>query len=391
MKASFRLGRIAGVEVGVHWSVVFIVAIVTWSLGAQFLPDTAPGYAGWAYWVAASIAALAFAGSILAHELSHAVVANRDGVPVESIVLWLFGGVAKLRSHARTPRSELRIALAGPAMSLALGVVSIGLAAAVYGAGVSDLVAATLSWLGGINVVLALFNLLPGAPLDGGRVLTAVLWKRTGNEQQARRRSADAGRIVGQLLIGLGIVQFALVGGAGLWTALIGWLIVSMARMEMAGSDLERVLAGVRVRDVMTTDLMTLRAQMTVDEFVNGPWMRRHVSSFPVVDGDGRTLGIVTLKMLGGLAPDEWRSTPISAIAVPIHDLVVAHPDDSLVSVLESKPDPNARVLVMSGDRLVGIVSPTDVASAFDRLSLVRNRSASTLGPPPVRRLDRRQ
>ena len=383
MKPSFRLGRIAGIEVGVHWSVLFIVAIVTWSLGAQLLPDTAPGYAGWAYWIAASIAAVAFAGSILAHELSHAVVANRDGVPVDSIVLWLFGGVAKLRSHARTARSELRIALAGPAMSLLIGAASIGLAATAHAAGVSDLTTATLSWLGGINVVLALFNLLPGAPLDGGRVLTAVLWKRTGDEQRARHGSANAGRILGQILIGFGIVQFAFVGGAGLWTALIGWLIVSMARMELAGSDLEQVFAGVRVRDVMTTDLVTLRGQMTVDEFVNGPWMRRHVSSFPVVDTDGRPLGIVTLKLVGGLAPDEWRSTPVSAIAVPIDDLVIANPDDVLINVLESKPDPNARVLVISGDRLVGIVSPTDVARAFERLSLVRDHSTPTLGPPP--------
>jgi Zn-dependent protease/predicted transcriptional regulator len=383
MKPSFRLRRIAGVDVGVHWSVLFIVAIVTWSLGAQLLPDTAPGYAGWEYWIAASIAALAFAGSILAHELSHAVVANRDGVPVESIVLWLFGGVAKLRSHARTARSELRIALAGPAMSLLIGAVSLGLAAASYAAGVSDLVTASLSWLGGINVVLAVFNLLPGAPLDGGRVLTALLWKRTGDERRARLRSANAGRILGQTLIGLGIVQFAFVGAGGLWTALIGWLIVSMARMEMVESDLERVFAGVRVRDVMTTDVVTLRGRMTVDEFVNGPWMRRHVSTVPVVDTDGRPLGIVSLKLVGGLAPDRWSSTQLSAIAVPISDLVIADPGDALIEVLSSKTDANARVLVMSGDRLVGIVSPTDVANAFERLSLVRSRSPATLGPPP--------
>jgi CBS-domain-containing membrane protein len=136
----------------------------------------------------------------------------------------------------------------------------------------------------------------------------------------------------------------------------------------------------------MTTDLVTLHGQMTVDEFVNGPWMRRHVSSFPVVAADGRPLGIVTLKLLGGLARDEWRSTPLSKIAVPISDLVVvADPEDALIGVLESKPDPSTRVLVMSGDRLVGIVSPTDVASAFERMSLVRERSSSTLGPPPPR------
>jgi CBS domain-containing protein len=174
------------------------------------------------------------------------------------------------------------------------------------------------------------------------------------------------------------------VGAGGLWTALIGWLIVSMARMEMVEGDLERVFAGVKVRDVMTTDLVTLRGEMTVDEFVNGPWMSRHVSSFPIVDTTGRPLGIVSLKHVGGLAPNRWSSTPLSAIAVPINDLVIADPGDTLIEVVRSKTDANARVLVMSGDHLVGIVSPTDVANAFERLSLVRSLSPATLGPPPA-------
>ncbi|MGD9997357.1 MAG: site-2 protease family protein [Ilumatobacteraceae bacterium] len=383
MRASFRLGRIGGVDVGVHWSVLLIVALLSWSLGARLLPDTAPGYPTWQYWIAAVVTAVAFAGSILAHELSHAVVANRDGVPVESIVLWLFGGLAKLQSHARSARSELRIAVAGPAMSLLIGIASLVAAAALHVAGALDLLGAALSWLGGINVLLALFNMLPGAPLDGGRVLAAVLWYRWGDQQRARRSAAAAGRILGQVLVALGVVEFAFVGVAGLWTALVGWLIVSMARMEMNESDLRQAFADIRVRDVMTTEPVVLDARLTVEEFVHRSWPGHHVSSFPVVDEDGRLLGVVTPKHVGSIPPDRWHATPITTVATPIDQLVTAGPDDPLLDVLATKRDVNARVLVLSGGRLVGIVSPSDVASAFERLSLVRDPLRTRLGPPP--------
>jgi Zn-dependent protease/predicted transcriptional regulator len=381
VKASWRIGRIAGVEVGVHWSVLFIVVVLTSSLGAAVLPDGAPGYADWQYWLMALLTALAFAASILAHEISHAVVANRAGVPVESIVLWLFGGVAKLRSNARTARTELRIALAGPAMSLLIGAASIGVAVALHATGRFGLVTTAAGWLGGINIVLALFNLMPGAPLDGGRVLTAILWSRTGDEQAARRRSANAGRILGEVLIGLGIVQFALLGGAGLWTALVGWLIVSMARMEIAQSEMHDVFSGVRVADAMTTDLAVVPDGVTVAEFLSGPWMHSRVSSFPIVDSAGQPVGLVTLDRIGGLAPSLWIATPLLAVAVPIDELVVAHPDEMLIDVLEAKQEPNGRVLVTSDDHLVGIISPSDVARAFERLSLARSRAKPSPGP----------
>jgi CBS domain-containing protein len=268
-------------------------------------------------------------------------------------------------------------------MSVLIGVLCIAVAIAIDATGRFDLATAAVAWLGGINLLLALFNLMPGAPLDGGRVLTAILWWRSGDEQLARRRSANAGRVLGQMLIGLGILYFAFVGPTGLWTALVGWLIMSMARAEMLHSEMHDVLTGVRVADVMTTDLEVVRDDLMVGEFMAGPWPLRHVSSFPIVDAAGRPVGLLTLKRISMLPPNAWWTTPLLAIAVPASDLITAHPGDPLIDVLDAKQDPNARVLVTSGDRLVGIVSPTDVARTFERLSLVR-RKPQAVQPGPV-------
>lgn len=378
MEPSFRLGRIAGIDVGVHWTVVFIVAVVAWSLSAGVLPDTAPGYSTWEYWLAGIIAACAFGASILAHELSHSVVARRENVGVDSIVLWLFGGMAKLRSHASTAGSELRIAIAGPAMSVAVGVIALALAVVVDAVGVTDLVVATLAWFGATNLLIAVFNLLPGAPLDGGRVLAAVLWMRTGDPQRARARASAAGRVLGQILIGVGIVEFAYLGAAGLWTALVGWLILSMARMELVQNEFETVFAGVRVRDVMTSDVVSVPDGVTIEEFVRGPWVGAHVSTFPLVDELGRPTGLVSVKAVAHLDRSSWPSTPLIRVATPIADLVQAQPDDPLIDALQRRNDERARVLVTMDERLVGIVSPTDVTRAFDRLSLIRGQRAPT-------------
>ena len=374
MQPSFRLGRIAGIEVGVHWTVLFIVAIVGWSLSAGVLPASAEGYATWKYWLAGIAGAVAFGLSILAHALSHSVVATREGVPVDSIVLWLFGGVAKLRTQATSARTELRIALAGPLMSLLIGVVALTCALVAALVGLPDLVSATLAWFGGTNVLLMIFNLLPGAPLDGGRVLTAMVWRVTGDPHRARAFASSAGRVVGQVLIALGLLQFAFFGGAGLWTALVGWLIISMARMEMAQNDIDALLNGVTVAQVMTANPVTVPAGISVEDFVRGPWLDARVSTFPIVDLAGRPMGLIRVNDLSRVPRDEWATTPVLAAGTRIDDLTRAHPGDHLVDVLRATSDDRARILVVSDGRLVGIVSPLDIARALERLSLVKGR-----------------
>jgi Zn-dependent protease len=235
MRASIRLGRFFGIPVGLSWSVLLIAGLLTFSLGATLLPASAAGYSDAVYYVAAVAAAVLFFGSLLAHELAHAVVARSHGVEVDGITLWLLGGVAQLRSEAPSARAELQIAAVGPATSLALAA-AFGIAA--LGADIfmlPALVVAVLAWLALINGVLAVFNLLPAAPLDGGRVLAGVLWASHGDRWRAAETAAKAGRVVGFGLIAFGLLGFFVpVPYGGPWTALIGWFVVSTAAAEEA-------------------------------------------------------------------------------------------------------------------------------------------------------------
>jgi Zn-dependent protease len=234
MNNSVRLGRIAGVDVGLHWSVLLIGGFLAVGLARRRFPAHAPGYSTAEYVAAAGVAALVFLAYVLAHELSHALVARREDIGVDGITLWVLGGVTRITSDATTPRAELAIAGAGPLTSLVLGVVMV-VTAVVFDAGaVSPLLVAVLSWLGVVNIVIAVFNALPGAPLDGGRLLHAFVWSRHGDRQRATRVASRAGSALGTILIGSGLVELAwgTAGGAGVWLAFIGWFLLTGARAE---------------------------------------------------------------------------------------------------------------------------------------------------------------
>ena len=373
MGDTFRLGRIRGISIGVNWTVVVIVGLLMWSLATVTLPDSAPGYSDGVYWAVGLLAAVALLAAILAHEVSHAVVANRSGVHVDSITLWMFGGVARLSGRSRDPGAELRIALAGPVTSVAIGVgglVTAGVSSLVGG---PKLLTASLLWLGVVNLVLAVFNMLPGAPLDGGRVLAAVLWRRSGDEHLAHRQAARAGRVVGQVLIGLGLVELVLGAGVGgLWLALIGWFLTTAARAEESQDELLATFEGIRIAEVMTTDVLMVDGRRTVADFAHREAMTSHVSSFPVLDGDGHLQGLVTLRRLRQVPADRWATTTLGSVAVPLDKLATAHPGELIVDVLGRAGAGDGRVIVIDGDRVVGIVTPTDVTSALERVSLTR-------------------
>jgi len=231
MRASLRLGSFAGVNVGMHWSIGLIALILTISLTGTILPATAAGYSSAAYLIAALATAAVFLASIVAHELGHSVVAERSGVRVRGITLFALGGVASLESEPTSPGSAAKIALAGPAVSVAIGVASLGAAALFSTFGLPALAVAAVGWLGVVNLALAVFNMLPALPLDGGRVLQAALWQRSGDQHGSTIRAATIGRYLGWGLVALGVWQFAQ-GGAGLWTAVIGMFVIATARAE---------------------------------------------------------------------------------------------------------------------------------------------------------------
>lgn len=234
MNESVHLGRVSGIRLGANWSLLPISLLIAWTLAVELLPSAAPGYTTWGYWLFGVLTAAAFYACLLAHELAHALVARRHGVEVKSIVLWLFGGVAQLQGDTPTARAELQVAAAGPAASLAIAGTSAVASWLLGQVGVSSLLVASLGWLAGINVLLAAFNLLPVFPLDGGRILRALLWRRWGDRLSATTAAARVGMAGGFVLIAVGILEFLTGGGAlsGIWLALIGWFITGAARQQ---------------------------------------------------------------------------------------------------------------------------------------------------------------
>ncbi|WP_238012318.1 site-2 protease family protein [Dactylosporangium sp. AC04546] len=376
MTSSFRLGRVAGVEVGANWSVLIVLALIAWLLAAGRLPAGYPGRPAWAYAVAGILAAVVFLLGLLAHEASHAVFARRNGLDVEGITLWVFGGVARLRGEPSTPGAEARIAGAGPAVSLLIGLVFAAVAAVLAAAGRPGLVLGTARWLAGINLLLAAFNLFPAAPLDGGRLLRAGLWKWRGDRVWATVAAARTGQAFGVALIAFGLGQM-LLGAAigGLWLLLIGWFIVSAAAGEQRQARLGSALAGIRVADVMTPDPVTVPAGLTVADFVDHRLREARHSTLPLVDGAGPA-GLITLARIERVPQSQRASTTLRAAACPMSEVPVAGPDDAIVDLIPRlSGSTDRRALVVDDGRLVGVVSPRDVQRVV-RCAVLRRPAA---------------
>jgi Zn-dependent protease/CBS domain-containing protein len=351
-----------------NWSVLVIAWLLTWRLATGSFPYEAPGHSDGTYWVVGLAAALVFFGSLLAHELAHAIVARRHGVEVKGLTLWLFGGVASLGSEPPTPRADFRIAVAGPATSLALsagfGLVAGGLKLV----GVAHIVVVAASWLSGINLMLGVFNLIPGAPLDGGRLLRAFLWHHHGDQVRAAVTAARAGSVVAYGLIGLGLLEF-LAGASvsGLWLVFIGWFVLSAARAEEAHVLTRDALGGLRVAEVMSPRPIVAPGWITAGEFIERYLLGSRHSAYPVEGFDGAIAGLVTLAQLRRVPPAQRDTTRLVDIAISIPDVAIAAPRDSLVSLLDRlTPDAGGRALVFDHGELVGILTPTDVARAAE-------------------------
>ncbi len=372
MRDSLRLGRIAGFPVAINWSVLVIMLLLSWGLADGVLPQAAPGHTTLTYWVAGVAGAILLIASLLAHELAHAVLARRSGVEVDGLTLWMFGGVATLRGEAKSPRDDFRIAAVGPATSLVLaalfGVVGVLLALG----GLSDLLVTVVMWLATINFVLAVFNLIPGAPLDGGRILRAWLWQRSGNRVRAATTAATVGQVVAYGLVGLGLLAF-LLGDTlqGLWTVLIGWFLLAAARAEQVATVAQDYLRGVEVREVMSAPVEVGSADATVAEFVESNVLRGRHSAYPVVGSTGAVEGLVTLEELRGVPAAERGLVRVREVCLPLGAVATTGPGEPLTDVLERLTrESGRRALVFDHGRLVGILSSTDVTRALERRTL---------------------
>jgi len=333
MRQSIRIGRVFGIDIGLHPSWFVIFAIVTYSMAVGELPRSFPGWEPAMYWAIGAVISILFFSSVLAHELSHAVVARRFGLRVRDITLFIFGGATALEDEAKRPRDEALMAAAGPLTSLAIGAALWGIDASVQ----QEYVNAIVGWLGFINLTLGVFNLIPGFPMDGGRILRALLWRLRGDRYAATRNAAAVGRGFGYLLIAGGV--FLLFNGSnlfsGVWLALIGWFLSNAAEATSAQVGIEQSLKGVHARDVMEINPASVSPNETVTTLVNERFMRGAGRSFLVRHDDGGLNGIVTLSDVRRVPRENWEGARVVDIMTRYADLATIGPDEELVAALQ--------------------------------------------------------
>lgn len=360
-RGTVRLGRIAGIPVAAHWSVLGIVALIAVVMARSELPLLAPGHGALAYGVAGLAVALLLMASLLAHEAAHAVVSRAHGLGVDSITLWLLGGTTRLRGEPSRPGVELRVAVVGPLVSGALA----GLFALAGGwarALPTDLVAAVLVELAVINLVLAVFNLLPAAPLDGGRVLRAILWSVRGDRWAAARTAARVGQVLGFGLVAGGVFLAFAVGLGGLWLVILGWFIATAAGAEERLARQGRALDGVPVAAAAGTAPPVLPADTGPAELAAAaadPRARR--AGLLLVAPDGRPSSYLPPDAVRVAATSSGDPAALRGLGVPASRLTTARPEDPLSPLIGRLGEPGARVVVVDGDTPVGLVSATDV------------------------------
>src|SRR5216684_3327025 len=347
MASSIRLGKIFGIEIGINWSLVFVFALITWTIATEVLPIDVPGQGALAYWVAGVVGSIAFYACLLSHELAHALVARRYGVKVGGITLWLFGGVARLDGEPPSAGTEGLIAGVGPLTSLAVALIAFLLSFLP----IPGLVADLFAWLAVVNVALAVFNLIPAFPLDGGRLLGAFFWWRQGTRQRGVHSAVRIGRVFAYLMIAFGV--FELFTGAvlnGIWIAFVGWFLLSAGSSEEAGTAVRGILRSVPVSAAMSSPVVTVPDWLTVDQFLESIAPQHAFTTYPIHDPSGKLTGIVRLGDLVRIQATARAQERLRDRARPIAEVPTTQPDEDL------------RVLVFDKGQLVGIVSPVDVA-----------------------------
>lgn len=369
-----RLGRVAGIPLGANWSLFVVAALLAYALSADRLPAQAPGYPPDLYAVAGVVTALGLFATVLAHELGHALVARRHHLPVDGVTLSWIGGVTRIDVESATARSEALLAAAGPAVSLALAGALWGMQAAVGAAGAGRLVDASIGWLALINLLLGVFNLLPAAPLDGGRILHALAWAVTRDRWRAGKLAAAAGMGLGAAVVLFGGWQVASSHALGdtvdaFLVGLVGWWLITTARVERRMASVHRVLEGCRCADLMRP-VMAGPGWVTVDHFLAGIPPGAHAPA-PVWMLEewgvpGRTAGVVTTEALQLVAAPLRSSVRPADVAVPVGRTAGARPADDLLTTLSSSSGA-AMVLVTDGGRTVGAIVPADVEAIVQR------------------------
>jgi Zn-dependent protease len=372
--SGFQVGRIRGIAILVHWSWLLIFALLSWSLSEGLFGEMFVGWPAEQQWAAGVTTTLLFFVSVLLHELSHAVVAQRFGMAVPSITLFVFGGVSTLGGEMKTAGQEFRVAIAGPLMSWALAIVF----GVIWLLTRSVEAAAIFGYLAWINAVLGAFNLLPGFPLDGGRVFRSIVWARSKDLLQATRVASRVGTIIAYGMITVGLINifaFGLVGG--LWYVLIGLFLKSASEGSYAAMRMESALSDVDASTIMREAPAPIHAalsiQRLVDEYVLGTGERCFL-----VEREGAVIGLIAASDVAGISRDRWRGTPIEEVMVPADRVITIAPRTGLIEALRLMQEHDVHQLpVLDGERLIGMVTRGDVLRQIELRSVFADRNGA--------------
>ncbi len=376
-RTTFRVARLAGIDIEIHFSWLLIVALVSWTLADGVFPDHYDNWSTGAYWTVGVVSAVLLFGTVLIHELAHALVAIRRGVPVPRITLFIFGGVSQLARQPETARAEFAIAAAGPATSLGIAAIS-GVLAITVGAA-NEKVEGVFGYLAAVNVLLGIFNLLPGFPLDGGRVLRSIVWGRTHSFRRATNTATGVGEIFAYGLMGLAFI-FILNGYIwnGIWFGFIGWFLLGAAKGESSQLQLDTILRPLRARSVMHEDFISILPGLPVQEVVDRYMVGKGERVVMVANG-GAVLGILTVTDVQRVPREEWPNTPAQRIMTPREKVVTVSTDTPALDVLQLLGERRLnQVPVLEDGRMVGLITRREL---LDRVHL-----AGSLAPsePPA-------
>ncbi len=355
----FKLFEISGIQITIDYSWLIIFLLVAWGLSAGYFPRLFPDYSPQFYWVAGIFAALLLFASILIHELSHSITAIRAGIKIPEITLFIFGGVARLSQEPTNPRTELKIAVAGPLASFVLAL-AFGVLARVLGGPVPGMVVGIFTYLAWINLALGIFNLVPGYPLDGGRILRALVWWRTGSVARATKLASNIGQGFAWALMILGGVQIfigELIGG--LWLIFIGMFLRGIAASGYQEVMVKQSLEGVPVKDLLVENPVTIAPEVTLERAASEYFLRYGHGGFPVVR-DGTTLGLLSLAQIKDVPEEARKSKTAGDVMIPLDEDIRIHPDESLLGAFKKMTQRGiGRLLVMRGNEMVGMITKT--------------------------------
>ncbi len=362
---SVRIASVMGIPIRVHFSWLIIFGLITWSLSTYYFPKAAPELPGLSYWISGVLAAILLFLSVALHELSHSFVAIRNGMSIAGITLFIFGGVAQIKGEPPDPKIEFKMAVAGPFLSFALAIFFYVLFEAATG----QVLKALFHYLAHLNLILGLFNLIPGFPMDGGRVLRAYLWKKKGDFFYATRTASVFGRRIATIFIIFGIFSIFTGFTGGIWLMLIGWFLHSAAQSSYVQAGLQEALTGVKVREIISRQIVTITPGLAIESAVNEYFLKYGYGGFPVVEA-GRFLGILTLKEIRDIPKEKWREATVSGVYVRRDKRWEVSGDDSAWHALEVMiNEDKGRLAVVERENLAGLITRNGIAKYVQMIS----------------------